>query len=142
MPVEYDTFMKGTHRFVTVTSNQYVGNALSIPELVLTQVQLNILVNSKNRAIITDFGSAHAIDSAKEAALSGVNTAIVAKIKSRTLTGVRDSEPLKADIAESGEFITMTGPAWTIRWAALSCWMEIFPVWGVISGLLGGFVGR
>lgn len=103
---------------------------------------LNILVNSKNRAIITDFGSAHAIDSAKEAALSGVNTAIVAKIKSRTLTGVRDSEPLKADIAESGEFITMTGPAWTIRWAALSCWMEIFPVWGVISGLLGGFVGR
>ncbi|KIO20739.1 hypothetical protein M407DRAFT_50882, partial [Tulasnella calospora MUT 4182] len=42
---------------------------------------LNILVNSENRAIITDFGSARAI-------------------------------------AASGESITMTGPAWTIRWAA------------------------
>ncbi|KIO18626.1 hypothetical protein M407DRAFT_31736 [Tulasnella calospora MUT 4182] len=27
-------------------------------------------------------------------------------------------EPLKAEITESGEFITMTGPAWTVRWAA------------------------
>ncbi|KIO20091.1 hypothetical protein M407DRAFT_81941, partial [Tulasnella calospora MUT 4182] len=47
---------------------------------------LNILVNSGNRAVITDFGSA------------------------RTA--------LTAEIAPSGEFITITGPAWTMRWAA------------------------
>ncbi|KIO17264.1 hypothetical protein M407DRAFT_85170, partial [Tulasnella calospora MUT 4182] len=45
---------------------------------------LNILVNSQNRGVITDFGSA------------------------RTA----------AEVAPSGDFITMTGPAWTVRWAA------------------------
>ncbi|KIO20712.1 hypothetical protein M407DRAFT_49542, partial [Tulasnella calospora MUT 4182] len=47
---------------------------------------LNILVNPENRAVITDFGSARAVDSVANEALK--------------------------------DFITMTGPAWTMRWAA------------------------
>ncbi|KIO19418.1 hypothetical protein M407DRAFT_223103, partial [Tulasnella calospora MUT 4182] len=43
---------------------------------------LNILINSQNRGVITDFGSARTV------------------------------------VARSGDFITMTGPAWTMRWAA------------------------
>lgn len=36
-------------------------------------------------------------------------------------------EPLKASVAASGEFITMTGPAWTFRWAAPELLDGVFP---------------
>ncbi|KIO23031.1 hypothetical protein M407DRAFT_78553, partial [Tulasnella calospora MUT 4182] len=61
---------------------------------------LNILVNPENLAVITDFGSARVVDSAG------------------ALKDVRAAGALTAEIAPSGDFITMTGPAWTIRWAA------------------------
>ncbi|KAG9038733.1 hypothetical protein FS837_001193, partial [Tulasnella sp. UAMH 9824] len=79
---------------------------------------LNILVNSEHRAIITDFGSARAIDLETETAESSVDAAEAMKISSRTTTELLNIEPPKAEVAESGELITMTGPAWTVRWAA------------------------
>ncbi|KIO16123.1 hypothetical protein M407DRAFT_34242, partial [Tulasnella calospora MUT 4182] len=75
---------------------------------------LNILVNSKNRAIITDFGSARTVDSA----MKDDHVQNATKREHRVAMGPPKAEPLTAEIAASGEFITMTGPAWTIRWAA------------------------
>ncbi|KIO28318.1 hypothetical protein M407DRAFT_71975, partial [Tulasnella calospora MUT 4182] len=51
---------------------------------------LNILVNSQNHAVITDFGSARKIEA---------------------------SQPL-FQLKETGTFITLTGPVYTLRWAA------------------------
>ncbi|KIO20742.1 hypothetical protein M407DRAFT_29636, partial [Tulasnella calospora MUT 4182] len=65
--------------------------------------------------VITDFGSARSIDSATEAVISGVNVAKAATIQHKISTTI---ESLKAEVAASGEFITITGPAWTVRWAA------------------------
>ncbi|KAG9047313.1 hypothetical protein FS837_002570 [Tulasnella sp. UAMH 9824] len=79
---------------------------------------LNILVNSENRAVVTDFGSARAIQSATESVVRGVDRTEAATTQDRTSTEELKIAPLKAEVAESGEFITMTGPAWTIRWAA------------------------
>lgn len=82
-------------------------------------MQLNILVNPENRAMITDFGSARAIHSGTAgAALRSVEATQATEIQERTSGEVPNLEPLKAEIGESGKFITMTGPAWTIRWAA------------------------
>ncbi|KAG9041599.1 hypothetical protein FS837_012038 [Tulasnella sp. UAMH 9824] len=79
---------------------------------------LNILVNSMNLAVITDFGSARAVDSAVEGALKGVYAAEGTPTPQQIAAGAQDVETLTAEIAPSGEFITMTGPAWTVRWAA------------------------
>ncbi|KAG9041427.1 hypothetical protein FS837_012274 [Tulasnella sp. UAMH 9824] len=79
---------------------------------------LNILVNSKNRALITDFGSARAVGSVEEEAVKGVGAAKAASTSSPAATGAQNAEVLSAEIAPSGDFITMTGPAWTVRWAA------------------------
>lgn len=35
-----------------------------------------------------------------------------------TASGELMKESVNADVADSGEFITITGPAWTLRWAA------------------------
>lgn len=72
---------------------------------------LNILVNAQNRAVITDFGSARTVDSVYQ----GAN---VSKVQLRPPTKDVNKESLKAEVAATGEYITMTGPAWTIRWAA------------------------
>ncbi|KAG9045241.1 hypothetical protein FS837_006779 [Tulasnella sp. UAMH 9824] len=79
---------------------------------------LNILVNPENHAVITDFGSARSIDSATETIVDTVDAAKVTKTKHHITTEGPKEEPLKAELAASGDFITMTGPAWTIRWAA------------------------
>ncbi|KAG9041609.1 hypothetical protein FS837_012035 [Tulasnella sp. UAMH 9824] len=79
---------------------------------------LNILVNSENRAVITDFGSARAVDSAEEEALKGVRAAKAVPTSHPAAMGPQEVGALTAEIAPSGEFITMTGPAWTVRWAA------------------------
>lgn len=77
----------------------------------VTWSQLNILVNAQNRAVITDFGSARTVDSVYQ----GAN---VSKVQLRPPTKDVNKESLKAEVAATGEYITMTGPAWTIRWAA------------------------
>lgn len=81
-------------------------------------MQLNILVNPENHAVITDFGSARPIGSATETIIDTVDAAKVTKTKHQTPTGGPKEEPLKAEIAASGDVITMTGPAWTVRWAS------------------------
>ncbi|KIO28317.1 hypothetical protein M407DRAFT_71987 [Tulasnella calospora MUT 4182] len=67
---------------------------------------LNILVNSNYHAIITDFGSARTICDTNSA-----------KVKN---TSPLDSGPEspRVELAGSGTSITVTGPAWTLRWAA------------------------
>ncbi|KAG9046327.1 hypothetical protein FS837_004641 [Tulasnella sp. UAMH 9824] len=87
-------------------------------ELGLTPMQLNILVNSGNRAVITDFGSARAMDSATGGRLKGADKSEWATGQHDNVTGVSKMDSLKAEVAASGNLITMTGPVWTIRWAA------------------------
>ncbi|KAG9047669.1 hypothetical protein FS837_001745 [Tulasnella sp. UAMH 9824] len=79
---------------------------------------LNILVNAESRAIITDFGSARAVGLVEDDGAEGVRAAKPASTSSPAPTGAQNAEALSAEIAPSGEFITMTGPAWTVRWAA------------------------
>ncbi|KAG8912900.1 hypothetical protein FRC01_004840 [Tulasnella sp. 417] len=71
---------------------------------------LNILVTAKNRAIITDLGSARSLDCVREP---------TQRILPNPARGTAHEDPkLRADIAASGASITLTGPAWTLRWAA------------------------
>ncbi|KAG9041600.1 hypothetical protein FS837_012039 [Tulasnella sp. UAMH 9824] len=74
---------------------------------------LNILVNSENRAVITDFGSARAVDSVGEGP-----SKLVHEVEPMHKLQAQEVEAPTAEISSSGELITMTGPAWTVRWAA------------------------
>ncbi|KIO29629.1 hypothetical protein M407DRAFT_21218 [Tulasnella calospora MUT 4182] len=76
---------------------------------------LNVLVNSAYRAIITDFGSARHVMLGPTVERGPRRTN---HHHQQMLTRKHVTEPPKAEIAASGEFITMTGPAWTVRWAA------------------------
>lgn len=81
--------------------------------LILVLLQLNILVNNDNRAVITDFGSARAIilsHKTEEKPLTPTG--------SPNPTEVSKVESLAAEVSAEGGSITLTGPAWTIRWAA------------------------
>ncbi|KIO33019.1 hypothetical protein M407DRAFT_18171 [Tulasnella calospora MUT 4182] len=71
-----------------------------------------------NRAMITDFGSARAVDSVAETALKGVPAAKATPTPHSAAMEAQEAESVTAEIAPSGDFITMTGPAWTVRWAA------------------------
>ncbi|KIO18388.1 hypothetical protein M407DRAFT_31961 [Tulasnella calospora MUT 4182] len=79
---------------------------------------LNILINSENLAVITDFGSARAVDPAPKGALKGVPVASVTTTPHQAATELQSMETLTVEIAPDGDFVTMTGPAWTVRWAA------------------------
>lgn len=75
---------------------------------------LNILVNSENRAVITDFGSARLLDRTT----GGVESE--AKVPTRLRAqneGEKDSSP-RFELSITDTVITFTGPAWTLRWAA------------------------
>ncbi|KAG9041373.1 hypothetical protein FS837_012359 [Tulasnella sp. UAMH 9824] len=76
---------------------------------------LNIIVNSENRALLTDFGSARPVDSE---ALKDISGTKVTPTPPSDQIGVHGMEEPTAELAPSGDSITMTGPAWTIRWAA------------------------
>lgn len=65
--------------------------------------------------MITDFGSARPAD---PEALKDTSTTKVTPTPSSDTMGVREMEAPTAELAPSGDSITMTGPAWTIRWAA------------------------
>ncbi|KIO32422.1 hypothetical protein M407DRAFT_18730 [Tulasnella calospora MUT 4182] len=77
--------------------------------------QLNVLVNSNNVAVITDFGSARSLQFA-----SG---------------GVPQS---RAPSTEAASHLNTGSP----KVELLSCWLEAFPTWRAISGLSAGSVGR
>ncbi|KAG9041610.1 Tyrosine-protein kinase abl2, partial [Tulasnella sp. UAMH 9824] len=54
----------------------------------------------------------------EEEVLPGGSAAKAITIPDTTATSGEETEVLTAEIAPSGVFITMTGPAWTVRWAA------------------------
>ncbi|KAG8932437.1 hypothetical protein FRC01_013910 [Tulasnella sp. 417] len=80
---------------------------------------LNILVTSQNRAAITDFGSARKLErqlqGKKDGSVPGP-TPPVEPVDTKNPVGNQESSVVK--IAECGTFITLTGPAYTLRWAA------------------------
>lgn len=53
-----------------------------------------------------------------EPGAGSVSTAEMPEPQQPTPASAPVIESLKAEIASSGEFITVTGPAWTMRWAA------------------------
>ncbi|KIO26319.1 hypothetical protein M407DRAFT_24405 [Tulasnella calospora MUT 4182] len=72
---------------------------------------LNVLVNSVNKAVLTDFGSARSVESA-----SG-------KVASSRASSVQDvlhpnMDSPKVQVTASEGTITLTGAQWTLRWAA------------------------
>lgn len=67
-------------------------------------MQLKILVNLKNQAVITDFGSARAVDSEREVTLKGAHTRTTAAKQHRLVTGPINMESLKAEVSAFGEF--------------------------------------
>lgn len=79
--------------------------------------QLNILVNSECRAVITDFGSARPVYSTGEP-MVGVDPVKVTNAQPKHPAEGRVRESLRAEISSSGEFVTVTGPDWSVRWAA------------------------
>ncbi|KAG9032017.1 hypothetical protein FS837_002825, partial [Tulasnella sp. UAMH 9824] len=79
---------------------------------------LNILVNSENLAVITDFGSARSRDSMTEEMFNVVDGGKATRVQHQTPAGANATGQLTVELAMSGQSITMTGPAWTIRWAA------------------------
>lgn len=72
---------------------------------------LNVLINSKNEAIITDFGSARPVDSTpgEQAQFQASNMEDVAH---------SNIDSPKVEVAASGATITLTSSKWTLRWAA------------------------
>ncbi|KAG8895747.1 hypothetical protein FRC01_012217, partial [Tulasnella sp. 417] len=75
--------------------------------------QLNVLVNSKNEAVITDFGSARSLESSSNEALQSQTPDL--QVAPHTGT---DAPKLEVACAASGTTITLTGSQWTLRWAA------------------------
>lgn len=90
--------------------------SFSDPKLIL--LELNILVNWDSRAIITDFGSARAVDSMTADMSTDVHNTMVTERQDQDTTTAPVVERFKTEIDASGEFLTMTGPAWTVQWAA------------------------
>ncbi|KAG9030203.1 hypothetical protein FS837_003328 [Tulasnella sp. UAMH 9824] len=79
---------------------------------------LNILVNSEHRAVITDFGSARSARSTSESTVEDVNTTKTPERQQKPAVHAHGAEPIKAKVSASGDSIALTGPAWTVRWAA------------------------
>ncbi|KAG8932435.1 hypothetical protein FRC01_013908 [Tulasnella sp. 417] len=80
---------------------------------------LNILVTSQNRAAITDFGSARKLGRQPQGKTDGSVPGPSPPAEPADTTnpaGNQESSVIK--IAECGTFITLTGPAYTLRWAA------------------------
>ncbi|KAG8948360.1 hypothetical protein FRC04_009856 [Tulasnella sp. 424] len=76
---------------------------------------LNILVNHDNHAIITDFGSARKTGSRTKRK----NAAMPARLNLRAERTTSQAQGQSLfQLRESGTFITLTGPVYTLRWAA------------------------
>ncbi|KAG9047332.1 hypothetical protein FS837_002542 [Tulasnella sp. UAMH 9824] len=70
----------------------------------------NILVNSRNRAVITDFGSARFLEE-----LTELNTGPSGPLFDEPTLNI--TQP-RVEASSTGTLITLTGSAWTLRWAA------------------------
>lgn len=75
---------------------------------------LNILVNNSFRAVITDFGSARVMEEVndiEEGAADHHATPI-------NHIGFQDDQPSEVNLSVSDNQLTLTGPSWSLRWAA------------------------
>ncbi|KAG8944627.1 Ephrin type-A receptor 8 [Tulasnella sp. 424] len=72
---------------------------------------LNILVTSENRAILTDFGSARSL----EPTSGGSSQSRAPEVEAAPHPNMVSP---RVEVAAYGTTITLTGPAWTLRWAA------------------------
>ncbi|KAG8948366.1 hypothetical protein FRC04_009862 [Tulasnella sp. 424] len=78
---------------------------------------LNILVNSQSRAVITDFRSARKLEThPRRQGESNVGGS--APSNEPTLSQVQERSLPLIQIEECGTFLTLTGPVYTLRWAA------------------------
>ncbi|KIO21773.1 hypothetical protein M407DRAFT_79983 [Tulasnella calospora MUT 4182] len=73
---------------------------------------LNILVSSSYRAIITDFGSARVVKESGDGAGREVSDRGV-----ETSNRIPEEDQHQIHVATTGNQLTLTGPAWTLRWA-------------------------
>lgn len=71
---------------------------------------LNILVTSSSRAVITDFGSARTLNKSASRAASNGSVPLARAIPTATRPCI--------DVDMIGDELTLTGPAWSLRWAA------------------------
>lgn len=74
-------------------------------------LQLNILISNNFHAVITDFGSARILK-------SGKLTSQTTGCQPSGSTTNQAIEGPKIEFSTSTKSITLSGPAWTIRWAA------------------------
>ncbi|KAG9050170.1 hypothetical protein FS837_007284 [Tulasnella sp. UAMH 9824] len=72
---------------------------------------LNVILNPKNKAVITDFGSALCLESVEKDA---------SEFQGPSVEAARhpNAEPPKVQVAPSGGTITLTGPRWVLSWTA------------------------
>lgn len=76
-------------------------------------LQLNILVNSSHRAIITDFGSARFKKTHETRSSASLDQ------PTSTHHGVQgEKEGPQVSLSASNSELTLTGPNWSFRWAA------------------------
>ncbi|KAG8931060.1 Tyrosine-protein kinase abl1, partial [Tulasnella sp. 408] len=72
---------------------------------------LNVILNQKNKAVITDFGSGRSVDSTSRN---------ISQFQGPSVEVARHSNavPPKIKVVASGGTITLTGPEWVLSWAA------------------------
>lgn len=73
--------------------------------------QLNILVSSSCRAIITDFGSARALHKSGDSATSKRSG------REEKADHASDGDCPSIQVVATGNQLTLTGPSWSLRWA-------------------------
>lgn len=83
-------------------------------ELICKSTKANILVNSESRAVITDFGSARLLERTSEGPTDNSTT----PNRSTEETKDQESHSIRLEMSGTHTVITVTGPAWTLRWAS------------------------
>lgn len=75
-----------------------------------------MLINSENRGVITDFGSARKVEPhLRETESHTDGTALQAE---PTVSSAQENELLQVKVDDCETSMTLTGPAYTLRWAA------------------------
>lgn len=81
---------------------------------------MNILVSSSYRAIISDFGSARILE---EIEGNTIDQDYIPDVSGVSATDESAARP-QVTIAVNGNQLTLTGPAWSLRWVAPEVIME------------------
>ncbi|KAG9022451.1 hypothetical protein FS837_006354, partial [Tulasnella sp. UAMH 9824] len=112
------TFTHANRPYVMEILNRYVRAQSCGPRLkpsrISTSLQLNILVNSSCRAVITDFGSARVLRSDNDRPTNQEKMRNAGEVAA---TDEGDNCPEVTLVALVNQ-LTLTGPLWSLRWAA------------------------